>query len=488
MDRTTRTIGLMLKNRNKAVFFSLLLSAGMMVHAVSAIGQTSVDPDTEWILREIADDSLHTNPYYSHWQAPAKILYWPKDIGYRIETPGGSYDPLMRIKGKLIYQLENTGRLYQISKSGAGISFTRLDETFYTGYNFGAFTFHFRDTIWSFGGYGFWQGNGHLRYYSPGVKGWEIMPVNKKVPHMFRNHNNYLDLATGKLYVPSEKLVDDGIRKPMVLSGTIKDTLRIMVLDLNSKNWSVAGLAQETLSPPHPGINLPWGKLGIYGPKSDYKTFCLDYRNNQVLTLRDRNLGIRMFDHFFPDRNSLKVPFRTLSFFHNDTLHIINSNRNHFRIRLTREDFIETGKQIYTPEKPSRINWAILAWLALGSGLITFTAGLVLIFRSKRLVNDLQSAGDFTATEEQLLRALVDSGSEFLSTETVDSILQPHGKSMDSIKKKRSSVIRSINEKYSEMTADPDQLIITTRMENDRRMMRYGIDPEKEARIKKILS
>ena len=460
----------------------------LLVQGNPAIAQQ--DPNAEWVIRQILDDTLHHNPYLSQWVPPARMLYWPEDMGYSNEYYGGSFDPLVRIKNKLLYVVETTGRVYEIGKRGDGLSFKRLDETIFSGYNSGAYTFDFRDTIWSYGGYGFWQANGHLRYFSEGSKGWEIMPVNTKVQHYSAISNNYLDLQHAKLFVVAEPLLDDGIRKAKPSGSPRMDTTKLMVLDMNTKNWSVAGILNEgplTMILNPVTTNLPWGKLFIMGPKSDFRTLCMDFYNNKLLVIRKKELGTLIYESFFPGRNSLKPPHRTLNYYHNDTLHIINSKKDHIRIHLTREDFTETGQEVYRQVEEPAFSMMFWAWLALGTGMISLVAGTVLTIRSHRLIKEVQSGGDLNGQEKELLQALLTAGTEFLSTDSVDTILVPQGKSPDSIKKKRSAAIRSINEKYSEVSGDPEPLIVTARMESDRRMLRYGISAEKSAKAKRLL-
>ncbi|MFM7329344.1 MAG: hypothetical protein ACKO3B_11490 [Bacteroidota bacterium] len=459
-----------------------------------ALAQPSIaqrDAGGEWIVRQILHDTLHHNPYMSQWVPPSTLLYWPEDLDYAHGTDVGYYDQLLRAGTKLVYLLVGTGRVYEVNETNSRLEYRRMDETIYSGYNFAALNFEYRDTIWSYGGYGFWRGNGHLRYFSSGMKGWEIMPVNIPVQHFNTNNNNYFDRVNGKLYVVEETLLDDGIRKSKIILTPRRDTIRLMTLDMNSKNWSVAGIIQEEFVPMVTGAvvatYLPWGKLIFIGPKAGFKALCLDFSNNKVLIVKDQSLGTRLYDSFFPARSSGMPPTRTLNYYHNDTLHFYNNKKEHFKVRLTKDDFIDTGKKLFLPEDQPLLNAAFLSWLALGLGLLSLATGVVLTMRSSRLVKELQSTGDLNQQERELVMALLQAGPGFLSTDSVDALLVPEGKSQDAIKKKRSSVIRSINDKYSEKTGDQEPLIASMRMENDRRMMRYGIAAEKILKARRLL-
>ena len=62
--------------------------------------------------------------------------------------------------------IDGTGRIYKAtSKSNDTVYYSRIDSTHFYGYNGGAINFTYHDTIFSFGGGGFWRVNGQHRYY-----------------------------------------------------------------------------------------------------------------------------------------------------------------------------------------------------------------------------------------------------------------------------------------------------------------------------------
>jgi hypothetical protein len=65
-----------------------------------------------------------------------------------------------------------TGKVFLVD-TAAGI-IERIDETYYSGYNFDSYQFIRNDTIYSFGGYGFWIQNNLLTYYSDVRKEWSL--------------------------------------------------------------------------------------------------------------------------------------------------------------------------------------------------------------------------------------------------------------------------------------------------------------------------
>ena len=104
---------------------------------------------------------------------------------------------LIKSKNKLYIVIDGTGRVYQAtSSSKEKICFTRIDSTYFIGYNGNAIIFEQNDTLFSFGGGGFWRTNGQLRYFSKQNHEWNIFKINclskliKKTSHLYYRPSN----------------------------------------------------------------------------------------------------------------------------------------------------------------------------------------------------------------------------------------------------------------------------------------------------------
>ena len=85
-------------------------------------------------------------------------------------------------KGKDVWlQPLGTGRLYKLEKSKSNYSLIRIDSTIHSGVNYKAFTFQLNDTLFQYGGAGFWQMRGIMTYFSPQTHEWELYPSNMVV-------------------------------------------------------------------------------------------------------------------------------------------------------------------------------------------------------------------------------------------------------------------------------------------------------------------
>jgi len=74
---------------------------------------------------------------------------------------------LLKKKDQVYLQPMGSGRLYLIQKQKKGeYAFIRLDSTFYFGSNFGCINLFYKDTLFQFGGTGFWNIKNHFTYFS----------------------------------------------------------------------------------------------------------------------------------------------------------------------------------------------------------------------------------------------------------------------------------------------------------------------------------
>lgn len=110
---------------------------------------------------------------------------------------------------------------------------TRIDETFYRGYNFESVQFFKNGTIYSLGGSGFWKINAVLAYYDFKRKEWEYQDTKGDIkPERILAHLSGVDLSKNKIYVLEA-------RKEFLIHSNGKQ--RVFELDLNTFTWTYKG-------------------------------------------------------------------------------------------------------------------------------------------------------------------------------------------------------------------------------------------------------
>ena len=88
-------------------------------------------------------------------------------FNFGLDTKNFKHIALIK-KGKNTWiQPLGTGKLFKIEKNKSNFALIRIDSTVHSGVNYEAFTFQLNDTIFQYGGTGFWQLRGIMTYFSP---------------------------------------------------------------------------------------------------------------------------------------------------------------------------------------------------------------------------------------------------------------------------------------------------------------------------------
>ncbi|MFM7222442.1 MAG: hypothetical protein ACKO03_03315 [Bacteroidota bacterium] len=96
-------------------------------------------------------------------------LFFPPDLPSNFRT---SSNKIVKTDERLFLNILGTGRIYQLIRSDSAFTWKRLDSTYYTGYNFSSLFFHWGDKLYSYGGIGFFNYNGNLRYFNSSSREW----------------------------------------------------------------------------------------------------------------------------------------------------------------------------------------------------------------------------------------------------------------------------------------------------------------------------
>lgn len=150
---------------------------------------------------------------------PFTLKYYPD----RLNLPSIGYH--YNIKGRLFCVFGGTGYVFAVDTTSMQIR--RIDNTTHSGYNFDAYQFKRRDTIFSFGGYGFWMENNLLTYFSELRKEWNVYSIGEFAPY----NSDFIEGPTYKF-----AFYDKSIDALFVLRQT-----DFWKFDFNSSMWSKLG-------------------------------------------------------------------------------------------------------------------------------------------------------------------------------------------------------------------------------------------------------
>lgn len=147
---------------------------------------------------------------------------------------GGSNGDLefLNNNGTIWLTQNGSSKVYKIDSNGA---VKRLDRTFNQGFNFGATNVIYNDTLYSIGGYGFWQTTGSVRYFNPNVGEWDIIRNIENVAIAGGiNAMCYYDKINGKLYAIYTPTAPEYVKNN---GEDVKEQALLQCFDFKEKRW-----------------------------------------------------------------------------------------------------------------------------------------------------------------------------------------------------------------------------------------------------------
>ena len=390
---------------------------------------------------------------------------------------------LIKTKEKLYLFISQTGVIYQLEdKVDSSYTFRRIDNTININYNIASNNFVWDKRIYSYGGYGFWKLNGHLRAFNFLDKEWDIVPANNEI---ISNGHNWFSKNEGRIYVPFQAIVNAGIASPESITG--KKIYDSYYLDLVTKKWVKLGsmhtntkkLLEET-SITNSFFALDSGYIYLNEDQAYYfnfianKIFKSKYSElNQFLIRRAQSQDIFLYKDsifsFSPENQS----FFTKKF-SSDSFELLNYaiwglDDNYFYV-IAFIVFVLTA-------------FVFSIWLFNRSVSKKLEQSQLKILKSKS-VNQA-----FVGTEVALLSLLLKNSKQSLNVEIneINHVLGIKDKNVGLQKKVRSDMINAINEKYQFITQSELQLISSVRKEDDKRFYEYFITATEIKSIERIL-
>ncbi len=430
---------------------------------------------------------------------------------------------LIRTDSNLYVFIQSTGRVYKaIERDSQFIQFKRIDSTLAMFYNIGSYQFSDGEDLYSYGGYGFWKNNGHLRKFNFRQGQWDVVPLdNEIIAQIVPASFIWYDPIKRKLHVPFQQVVNEGVKQIRHDVGEIDQTS--WVLDLATKTWERVGTVHPTVllasKNAHPIMHYSSNE-GLM-MESIGQFIWLDYN----LNIFGQSGNDPILQTFF--RNFTRYD---LGFILDDSLFFYNSQDQS-------ADTIYVGNlkplvENLIIESNSRIPWTVA-----GLTLSGFAAGFVMFRRSRKnrlappnqvrithevlvesddlpefqvVRTDMEGTGQhttdtaeeetinsdnegdaifFNATEKDLIVLCLERSEAggHADIDEINHVLGIKNKNKGLQKKVRSEVFNSVNNKFREYTKSNSGLIESVRNKNDKRYFDYFIESRNFSSIRSML-
>jgi hypothetical protein len=319
-----------------------------------------------------------------NWKSPISSIS-KSDINQQfIEKVVNSHFSQLLVKNHqgLFVLIEGTGQVYKAtSQTIDQLSFTRIDSTIYYGYNFNAINFSYHDTLYSYGGEGFWFTNGHLRYFNDG-KDWNIIKLNGIYPTKNLLYNYLPDI--GKLFFLKSTYYNeynqDTTKDYSIIELNLINNKNQLLGQFNSKLKEILDLNNLTFN-----VNAPDLK-GIIKIDKQGNVLLLRFIDNSVYKLINnktfRNIFYNSTDHLC---NLFQINGRIYGSSLNDqTVH---------SFRISMDDFQKEPYTLYEPINSNKNSLYLFASIIL----LIFT---LFLFKKKLKRTQLQNQTDKIEIQE----------------------------------------------------------------------------------------
>ena len=217
-----------------------------------------------WVSSQ--DSTIHVVDVNSGLHTRLDINHIDTLAVFSLDYPKGSLDVdraghVFWSKGSYWGVFDGFGIVLRIDTSARTIE--RHDRTIHSGYNFESYQFLRNDTLFSFGGYGFWMENNLLTFYSQLRREWNKYaeaPYHIKTPNKLSHRLAFYDAKHDVLYVTHEQKMysydfktrlweDEGFNNPVIeqiavqMQHQLSDTT--LLLMGNESAWRINFYANE---------------------------------------------------------------------------------------------------------------------------------------------------------------------------------------------------------------------------------------------------
>ena len=400
---------------------------------------------------------------------------------------GTSFAPnrqeLIKHNGKMYLFLAQTGFIYQMSEpEGDSVVFSKIDNTININYNISCTNFIYKDQIYNYGGYGFWNKYGHVRKFNKTDKEWDIQPTNIEV--FSADDYDWFSSTEGRLYVPFQKMENKAVKDPKFKDDGFEYSS--YYLDIKTFDWVKVGkLSNELIKLINEKSN--YGHIphdnGRFFMIND-EAYLFDYSHNKIYRSKKADLN-----QFFI-RNSGDVTI----FFYKGTYYKYQPGSQNF---VTWEIHSNDLQLLNFPIWGNDYMTLIFVFsICVAISLIIFFIWLFKKSIKKQIENaqlkvlktkTMNQA--FTETEISLIQLLINASGAKQNVEIseINRVLGIKDKNLGLQKKVRSDVINAINDKYTFITQGEINLIASIRKEDDKRFYEYFIVPTEVKTAQKLV-
>jgi len=343
----------------------------------------------------------------------------------------------------------------------------RIDNSFDHKLQLSSNIFSYNDTIFRFGGYGFFDNRSFMTFYDERINEWESYNYNGDIHPKGTHGSEHLQLKD-KFIVFGGHLVDPKKRSQSIEYNGVQE------FSFRSKEWRSVG---ETINRYFDKKNTIKTEFGfIYFGSLDNQTEIVNFNENEVVVLADNPLHRKIQSSIFTPQI-----FRDTIFFSNDDISEISFiSLNDFigKYRIESRPFLVPNPSENNFPHSMLIDFSILLFFPIMILIFRhFLTRKVFVLKDGRIYYLFRELG-LSEFEKDFLKIFFSKSKSGLVRVENSEVLKLFTVDLDigTITRRKNEKVNLLNEKIKFILKTPKNLVVSKKSSSDRRNIYYELD------------
>lgn len=344
-----------------------------------------------------------------------------------------------------------------------GDSIFRIDNSYNHKLQLGSLEFIRNDTIFRYGGYGFFENRNFFTYYNREINSWEFLKIKGEV--IPEELSNFLYCITkDNIYILGGNIIDK------FDNDITYKNYKSYKFDFKTKKWKYLGKLNNFLS----------RTLTISLNSDTFYSF--NKENGNILKI---NINSNLIEEFYKTPTIKKIKHSFFKpFFHKDKLHFFNYENNKLIFNsISIKDF-ESSLIKKDSRKIYQSSYWILIVICLG--FIVFLSSIIII--SKKYINKIIKINglyffnfkrlSLRGKEEVVFNIIYNQGrnNKKVDNRTITEIFFDENLNYGTINRRKNESINKLNYKFKILLKTNKEIILREQSELDKREIFYSIN------------
>ena len=344
-----------------------------------------------------------------------------------------------------------------------GDSIFRIDNSYKHKLQLGSLEFKRNDTIFRYGGYGFFENRNFFTYYNREVNGWEFLNIKGDlIPEELSDFLYYI--TKDNIYILGGNVIDK------FNNDITHKNYNSYKFDFKTKKWKYLGTLNDYVSK----------KMTI--SLNDEAFFSFNDENGNILKI---NINSNLIEEFYKTPTTKKIQSSFLKpFVHKDKLHFFNHENNKLNFNsISIKDFESSLRKT-----DSRNIYKNSYWFLIGICLSFIVIVFSIIVITKKTINKIIKINGlyfynfkrlpFRGKEEILFSSIYNQSkiNKKVDNRTITEIFYDENLNYGTINRRKNESINKLNDKLKILLKTTKDIILREQSEIDKREIFYSIN------------